>query len=397
MRGLLLAIYLALPIAAAATPTVATDALNRSVTADMLSLPVHIGGRAKIAPSAGATPKGARTYVHEWPGVYFEAAFRGDRVVLKFDDAANEYRLLVDDLAPITLAQPGRVEVRVGGLVPGRHRLRLEKVTESVDRVGTFGGFYVPRTAKALPVRARARQIEFIGASSMTGYGNRSASRQCTTEEVRLRTDTQHGFPARVAKHYDADYQINAISGRGAVRNYGGVLPDRVLPRVYPLTLPSGAARYADPLWRPGLFIIALSNDAATPLKPGEAWRTDAELAADYAAGFGAFVAALHKRSPSAAMLILWFDVTPATDSRLAQYIREAERTITAAARKAGVREIAFLPLVDLGYESSACDHHLSLRDHARMAAWMIRYLDAHPALRPARFDADRRSKRVAL
>jgi len=82
---------------AAKAQDVTVDAANRSVTADMRALPVHVGGRVETAPLPAPLPAGATAFLHEWPGVYFEAAFRGDRVVLRFDDPANEYRLLVDD------------------------------------------------------------------------------------------------------------------------------------------------------------------------------------------------------------------------------------------------------------------------------------------------------------
>lgn len=92
--------------------TVTRDPQGRSVTADMRAFPVHVGGRVVRVKLPGL-PKGATGFRHEWPGIYWEAAFEGDAVVLKFDDRANEYRLWVDARPRITLAQPGRAEVKV--------------------------------------------------------------------------------------------------------------------------------------------------------------------------------------------------------------------------------------------------------------------------------------------
>ena len=137
----LLAAVLAVLAGTADAQTVAVDPANRTVTADMQPLAVHVGGRVAVEPQPG----GARAFVHEWPGVYFEAAFRGASVVLKFDDPANEYRLHIDALPPIALAQPGTAEVTISGLADGVHHLRLEKVTESIDLPAAFAGFYQRR------------------------------------------------------------------------------------------------------------------------------------------------------------------------------------------------------------------------------------------------------------
>jgi lysophospholipase L1-like esterase len=364
---------------AAPAQTVTVDAANRSVTAGMQPLAVHVGGRVEVEP----LPGGARAFRHEWPGVYFEAAFRGDRVTLKFDDPANEYRLLIDNLPAIPLAQPGTAEVTIGGLADGVHTLRLEKVTESIDLPETFAGFYVPATARPIALSPpRPRQIEFIGDSIMAGYGIRSQTRQCTKEEVRLLTDTQAAYPALVARRFDADYQVNAISGRGLVRNYGGEAPEKPLPAVYQRALPSRAGEWNDASWQPQVVVVGLfSNDFSTPLKPGEQWATDADLVAAFTAAYAPFLAELHRRSPDAAVLVIRPDLADQPDSQSAAMVEAAQRSVTAAAQAAGIRTILFPVLTDLGFEKSACDYHGSLADHRKLAEWMGAYLEAHPEL----------------
>jgi len=294
------AAFAAFGASAAGAQTVAIDPANESVTSDMQALPVHVGGRVEVAPLPAPLPAGATAFRHEWPGVYFEAAFRGDRVILKFDDPANEYRLLIDDLPAVTLAQPGTAEVTISGLADGIHTVRLEKVTESIDRPATFAGFYVAATARpiALPP-PRPRQIEFIGDSIMAGYGIRSGTRQCTSEEVRLRTDTQAAYATLVARRFDADYQVNAISGRGLVRNYGGEAPETPLPALYPRALPSREGVWRDQSWQPQVIVLGLfTNDFSTPLKPGETWASDEQFAEAFASAYEPLLAELHRRSP---------------------------------------------------------------------------------------------------
>src|SRR5690606_14213032 len=137
LRSLLAAAVLAASIAGPShAQTVTTDA-GRAATAGLQALPVHVGGRVRAEPRPG----GGKRFEHEWPGIYFEAGFRGDRVVLRFDDPSNEYRLFIDNLEPVTLAQPGTAAVTVSDLALGPHRLRLEKVTVSIDRPAAFEGF----------------------------------------------------------------------------------------------------------------------------------------------------------------------------------------------------------------------------------------------------------------
>jgi lysophospholipase L1-like esterase len=368
---------------AALAQTVTVDPALRSVTSETQVLPVRVGGRVDAEPLPAPLPSGARAFVHEWPGIYFETAFEGDRVVLRFDDPANEYRLFIDDRPPLALAQPGTVDVTVGDLGPGVHTLRLEKVTESIDRPAVFGGFYVPATARTLPLPPpRTRQIEFVGDSIMAGYGIRSETRQCTQEEVRLLTDTQAAYAARVARRFDADYQVNAISGRGLIRNYAGEAPEAPLPALYPRALPSREGTWRSDSWQPQVIVLGLfTNDFSTPLGPGERWTSDEAFAEAFVAAYEPFLAELHRRSPDAAILVVWPRMPGQPDRQTAAMSDAAERRIAAAARALGIRTILFPVLGDLGLEDSACDYHGNVEDHRKRADWLAAFLEARPEL----------------
>lgn len=363
----------------AVAQTVTVAPAGSTAASDMQPLAVRVGGRVEVEPLPGS----ARAFRHEWPGVYFEAAFRGASVVLRFDDPANEYRLTIDDLPPIALAQPGASDVTIGGLADRPHSLRLEKVTESIGLPETFAGFYVPASARPLALPPpRPRQIEFIGDSNMAGYGIRSDTRQCTKEEVRLRTDTQAAYPALVARHFGADYQVNAISGRGLIRNYAGEAPDAPMTVLYPRALPSREPVWRDPSWQPQVIVVGLyANDFSTPLKPGEKWATDAEFVAAFVAAYEPFLAELHSRAPDAAVLVVWPDFAGQPDARIAAEADAARRAIAGFAQALGVRTILFPVLTDLGLDRGACDYHGSLADHRKLETWLTAYLEAHPEL----------------
>lgn len=69
-----------------------TEVAPRSKSA----LPLRFTGRVKSLK--GST--GDVSYVHQWPGVYFETTFIGDSLFLGFDDRIDEYRITVDSDAP---------------------------------------------------------------------------------------------------------------------------------------------------------------------------------------------------------------------------------------------------------------------------------------------------------
>jgi lysophospholipase L1-like esterase len=385
MRRILLASTLGVVATAGAAQDIEIDRQNRSITTDMRTVPLHIGGRTHRR-SIDSFPKDAASYSHEWPGVYFEAAFDGDAVFLKFSDPSNEYRLLIDNYPSLTLAQTGQVEIAITGLGNAVHHARLEKVTESVWITGAFDGFYISNSAKTLPPEARSRQIEFIGDSDMTGYGIRSSTQICTQEEVRLMSDTQIAYPALVAKRLDADYQINAISGRGLVRNYGGG-SDHAMTSVYQDILPDigkdiPSYPYVDDQWKPGIIVIGLGdNDFSTPLLPSEAWATNDALIDDFLTNYKTLLGTLHQANPDAALVILKIEPTILADSEKVRLSDGMQNGVTNAAKAVGFRNVDLVSISDLSPQRSACDYHASKADHQRRADWFVKYIEQMPLL----------------
>lgn len=335
--------------------------------AGMSALPVQAGGR--VERKLGG-------FRHQWPGVYFEAAFRGDRVSLRFDDATNAYRASIDGSPPQTIDRPGTRGVTFAGLGGGAHRIRLDKVTESAQPAW-FGGFFVA-PGRALPAPPpRRRQIEFIGDSSMTGYGARSPGRACSPEQVRATTDTPNAFAALAARHYGADYQVNAVSGLGLMRGLGAGDQRDGMERIWPRSMPAEPAPYADPTWQPQIVMLKLQADFIG-FRPDTRWPSMDALLGDYATRYGRFLARLHARYPGAVFLLWWFDGRSAPPEEQAR-LRAAEARISDAARTAGARDVLFLPFPAGAFRATACHGHYGLEEHRRIAAWLIHEIDAHP------------------
>ncbi|WP_303832380.1 SGNH/GDSL hydrolase family protein [Asticcacaulis taihuensis] len=336
----------------------------QAITTMDAPLPMHIGGRV-LSDGHG--------YTYQWPGVYFEAQFTGAGVKLDFDDSANNFDILVDGKPYMVLQKPGKAMISIYLQEGSKHTVRLQKRSETQYATGTFKGFYpyYPQTTP-LEFPARARQIEFIGDSLTVGYGNTSAFSQCTPEQIFETTDAQQGFGPLTAKHFDADYQINAFSGLGMVRNYDGrEHPKYHMPMLYDRAIFDDPTPVNQPDWHPQVIVIGIGgNDFSTPVRPDEPWGNEANLRADYVKTYTAFVKTIRARNPDAFIIL----ATP--PDRQEGYTGGTD-DVFAAIKATGDTKIDRVTLPEL--DKIGCNGHPSTRADARVADFYIQYLTDHP------------------
>lgn len=329
---------------------------------DLKQLPTHISGRALLETNS----QGEQTYEYSWPSIYFETAFVGDSLMLKFDDDQNIFQLIVDGKAPVIVDKPGKQDYVVQGLTDGKHLVRLEKITETQSNTGRFLGFYSDDKPASLP--KRKRRIEFIGDSFTVGYGNTSPRQECTNEDVYATTHSQLAFGPLVAKHFNADYQINASSGFGIVRNYNGTSPDKNLIGLYPFTLHNNNYIYASD-WQPQVIVIGLgTNDFSTKLHETEHWKTREELQQDYVYKYTHFVKTLHTNNPKARFILM------ASDQAEGEIAAQVGKVI-AALKSDGLKKIDSIIFKGLDYKG--CHWHPSTKDSELLADLIIEHLKA--------------------
>ena len=337
--------------------SVSTNALQQ--------LPSHVGGRVLEVKSE----TGDLAYEYSWPSVYFETAFKGDWLMLKFDDDQNNFQLIVDGAEPIQIKKPGKQDYVVSNLQPGKHQVRLEKISETQSSSGRFLGFY--SDDKPLTLSKRKRQIEFIGDSYTVGYGNKSPSRDCNGDELFNTTHSQLSFGPLTAKHFNADYQINASSGFGIVRNYNGTSPDKSLIALYPFTLYHNHYIYQSTSqnnWQPEVIVIGLgTNDFSTKLNPAERWKTREELQADYVNTYVEFIKTLNRKNPKAHLILM------ASDKMEGELAKQVE-TVLANAKTSGIKKIDFIRFTGLDYQG--CHWHPSAKDDQLLADLLIKFID---------------------
>jgi lysophospholipase L1-like esterase len=338
-------------------------------------LAASTGGRMLTLPST-ATGFGGKDYIHQWPGAYFRAAFAGTRVFFRIVRGDETLHIVVDEQPAMKLIKPEAGMYEVDGLEEGKHAIGIFVASEDMGAPNRFGGFAIPADDKALRLPPRRRQMEFIGDSHTVGYGDLSSKRECTKDEVRAGTDNTKAFGAMTAVHYDADYQVNAISGRGVVRNYGGWIGDTV-PQLYPYVLFYAKQKYMDPAWKPEVIVIGLgTNDFSTPLNPGERWKTRDELYADYEATYLRFLQKLRARNPNA-YFVIW-----ATDIGGGEIEAEAQKVVQQLI-KSGDNNVTFLPVDGLSF--GGCDWHPSLADQKIISDKLIQLIDAAEQAWPSR------------
>ncbi|GAA0450478.1 hypothetical protein Aca07nite_54620 [Actinoplanes capillaceus] len=374
------------PNTVAAIPAIAASLRARGLCSGKIS---PVTGRA-VAPGARAlthvhTPgriedRGTDTR-YTWPGVYFEGRFRGDAIGVVLDDAVNDYELQIDDQAPVTLVTPGRTTHWVRGLARGTHTVRIAKRTESPWTPGQFGGFVAgPGGALLTEPAARGRQIEFIGDSWTAGYGNSSAGRDCsTTGGVDRNSNADQAFGALTARTLRADYQLNAWSGMGMVRNFDGSNPAVDYRTYYDRALQAAdtAAWQRPRTWKPQVVVIGLGiNDFSTALHPGERWADEAALAADYEAAYSGFLDELRDRYGPHTQLVLTYPSMWNTTA-----LATSVEKIVARRAAAGDRRISALHYDNdaLGLDLLGCDWHPSAHDHRQLAGALTAHLRSLP------------------
>lgn len=327
-------------------------------------LPVHTVGRV-LEEKSGADHI---SYSYSWPGVYFEAAFTGTAVDVKLDDDQNFLNLIVDDQAPVLLKKPGKTVYSVKNLSQGAHKIRLEKLTETQWSKGKFEGFYISEKDSAIKVPAAKRRIEFIGDSYTVGYGNTSSSRDCTTEQVFETTNTQLAFAPRVAKYFQADYQVNASSGFGVVRNYNGGSPDKSLLKLYPYTLYDNSSVYKSK-WEPHIIVIGLgTNDFSTPLNPGERWANREALQADYVENYKKYIKDLRATHKKAYFIL---NASTNLDGEIAKQVEK----VIAQLKAEGEKKIDSVIFSGLDY--AGCHWHPSVKDDEILAKLFIEKIES--------------------
>jgi len=121
------------------------------------------------------------------------------------------------------------------------HRYALVKVSESNPGAVKLYGISMDESGSFGPApKHNDRRIEFFGDSFTVGYGCEGQLGDADNL-VFIKTNASKSYAYLLADGFKADFQVNAFSGRGMVRNYDNIVPEWKVPRLYEYSVPGGA------------------------------------------------------------------------------------------------------------------------------------------------------------
>ena len=334
--------------------------------------------KADTAPDAAAVQLIGRAQLSAgvwrvtWTGVAWRTAFSGSRVGITTQDSVG-YDVTIDGLAmkPIPPSQT-RLSTWYLGLTAGNHIIEVIRMRATPRAPGLFFGFSkgIDGTWLALPPKAE-RQIEFIADSSTTGYGDLSATVDCTDDELAVRSDASQSYAIVAAHQLHADWQLNAMDGIGVVRNWQGIWKGTNYATYAGLTLQSdSASRDRDAAWQPQVAVVRIgANDFGSPLEAGEPW-TAAQLEIQFTDAYRKLLIGLRERLGPKGLIIV---IQPAFGDNPAN---QKVAAIVDSLRSAGDRRLYTLQFPAL--ELTGCNGHPNLSDHRLMGATLVKFIEEH-------------------
>ena len=316
-----------------------------------------------------------------WPASTLTFRLRAAAAAVRIADGGkNRIQVLIDGRpTQVIQLQPGAHDYPITGLDPARtHTVELVRATEALFGPLTFAGLRLSTNAALADPPVAARRIEFIGDSISAGYGNEAPDQthpfSPATQNAAL------AYPARAARHLDAEAHVIAWSGKllwpnNSIRD----IYDRVLP---PDAEPTWDAQAAG--WRPDAIVINLgTNDFAG----GNPQRDD------WVAAYVDFLAALRNRQPQATFVLalgpMLSDAHSPSGNALTT-IRDYLTEVVQRRHSAGDRRVRLVEFpTQRGEDGFGADWHPSLRTHQIMADQLTRALADELHWKPQRVTVD--------
>ncbi|MDO3383965.1 SGNH/GDSL hydrolase family protein [Gilvimarinus algae] len=224
---------------------------------------IRYTGRVAVTPEAAS---------YDWANTQIEFRTNAAAVTLLLDDGLNDYNVFVGgELHSKVSTASGQGDYPLS-LGEGEHRVLLTKRTGPNFGAGRFLGLQLSSDGELLPLPpAPERKLEFIGDSYTVGYGNEGPGLDCGGV-LRPYENSYLSYAPIAARALGAQSHSIAISGFGAVRNYGDEDSTSAtpMPFYYGRTLMArDDLPWGFSAWRPDAVVIKLgTNDHSTPPMP---------------------------------------------------------------------------------------------------------------------------------
>lgn len=199
----------------------------------------------------------------DWPGVQIKATFSGTFCAIKLKDGKNDYNIFIDGkLYKVLRTTTDSIYTLADDLKDIKHSLLITKRTEGAGCISSFEGLMLNMGDRLYPVAdQKIRKIEFIGDSFVAGIGSEGKTPDCLFSRE---TDNNYiAFGPVLARRFNADYSIIAISGIGVVRNDGdsNLTSKRPLPYYYKRACLNDTLKWDFQKWQPDLVVVRLGNN----------------------------------------------------------------------------------------------------------------------------------------
>ena len=327
-------------------------------------IPATDPGFAYVGRISWNTKPGSAVWTY--PGVQIHAVFNGTSASMETNADCGYFMVEIDDLAPrkVLVGKGQTLTTLAEGMENGQHRLTITYLIEGLYKKPTFLGLHLDDgctlgKCPSLP----ERKIEFIGNSITCGYGIEGSAKD--KRFLFSQQNFYETYAARTARALNAQCQVCARSGIGLYRNYGGKIPDEIMPNIFPHTFYATKGELWDfSLFQPDVVCVNLGcNDTSL----GKYDKVKLEEA------FKSFTLTLRDCYPHAKIVYI-IGAIPAS-KRLTD-IQEAQEAAILDAASRGDNEVYRMDFTpDDGSLGMGAVGHPSMKRHALMAEELTTFL----------------------
>jgi len=294
----------------------------------------------------------------DWPGITIEACFEGTSCAVRLVGGGEQYTVIIDGVMQpvLKVGSEDSTYQLVEGLPDSIHTLLMTKRFESKHGVTEFSGFVLDDSCslRELPPRPPYR-IEFIGGSSVMGFGSESNSIRCT--DVDKVSNCYFSYGPVTARALQAECHILAISGKGVLRTWRSpFISDDSFLHYYARTVKDDPGVLWDfTQWVPHVVVISLgTNDFSTHPHPTK------ELFINTYVTLLRTIQCTHTHAEIVCL-------SPSREP-LRTYVRE----MVEGENEEGNSKIHFLSYNKLPYKQRGCDWHPNIEGHKTIAEGLI-------------------------
>jgi lysophospholipase L1-like esterase len=276
---------------------------------------------------------------------------------------------------PLALTQGQATYALASGLTPGVHTVELWRRTEAYVSSTQFRGFDFGGGTLVAPPPPKSRRIEFLGDSSMNGYGIEGAGPNCPFTAA---TQNEHlAYPALVAQDLDAEHHDISYSGKGVYWNYARAVDTQVFGLLYPRTLPDVTSSvWSFASWVPDVVWITLGGNDWDQPNPGD----PAPPVDQFQAKYDELVGVVRSKYPSA--YVICAVATSLNDDYPVGYaaytnVKTVLANVVAARAAAGDTRIYTYEFAraNQATDLTGCDYHPNIAKHRAMANEVIAFV----------------------